>query len=130
MLLVETEVKMSAIHGLGCFAREKIKKGQTVWKFDDRLDRKIPVSKLSELPESMQTFLRIYGYFENYDGEKMVVLCADNSRHMNHDENPNLAEGGQNCELNIAVRDIEIGEELTCNYTEFDMHASEKLSHG
>jgi len=27
----------------------------------------------------------------------------------------------------IAVRDIEVGEELTCNYFGFDLHAAEKL---
>jgi uncharacterized protein len=128
MLLVDTEVKESGIHGLGCFTKEKISKGSVVWKFDPSLDQRIPAENLSDFPGPVQKFLNTYGYFEIFNGKKMIVLCADNSRHMNHDDQPNLLEGGQNCELNIAARDIEIGEELTCNYKEFDLNAQEKLS--
>lgn len=46
---------------------------------------------------------------------------------MNHSSDPNLLEGGDNLELNVAARDIEVGEELTCNYYRFDLDVSEKL---
>jgi SET domain-containing protein len=42
---------------------------------------------------------------------------------MNHSEKPNLLD----LETNIAARDIQAGEELTCNYYLFDLDADRKL---
>lgn len=126
MLLVETFVKSSGIHGLGCFAGEKISRGQVVWVFDRRIDRRIPRSELPAFPAAIQNFLRMYGYVESHDGTEVIVLCGDNSRHMNHDADPNLLEDKKDGS-NVAARDIEVGEELTCNYLDFDGDAHGKL---
>jgi SET domain-containing protein len=123
MLLIKTIVKQSPIHGLGCFTEEKIENGQVIWEYDDRIDRRIPVSTLSEFPEPIQEFLKMYGYTEMYEGEKVVVLCGDHSRHFNHSDDPNLMDTPQKT---TAIRDIEVGEELTCNYFSFDLDADVK----
>ena len=47
---------------------------------------------------------------------------------MNHSDKPNVIEGDPDREENIAARDIEAGEELTCNYHAFDLDAVRKLS--
>lgn len=125
MLIVKTNLKYSEIHGLGCFAGEDIKKGQTVWRFDEGIDLVFKESDLSKFPVSFVEFLKMYAYSPLADSEKSYVLCADNARHMNHDENPNLDETPDG--LNVALRDIKAGEELTCNYNQFDKEAGYKL---
>lgn len=127
MLLISASIKPSSIHGFGCFTNERIHKGQVVWVFDESIDIRIPVSGLASLPRPAQEFLGTYGYAEMHQGQKVIVLCGDHSKHMNHSSDPNLLEGGDNLELNVAARDIEAGEELTCNYYNFDLDAGEKL---
>lgn len=127
MLLIKTSLRQSPIHGFGCFAEEKITAGQIVWVFDNRVDVRLPLCELEHLPEPAQLFYRIYGYSEMHEGQQVVVLCGDHAKHMNHSEEPNLTEGGKQGELNIALRDIEPGEELTCNYYNFDLLVKEKL---
>lgn len=125
MLIVKTILKYSEIHGLGCFAGEDIKKGQIVWRFDEGIDLIFKESDLKNFPVSFVEFLKMYAYSPLVNTEKTYVLCADNARHMNHDENPNLDETPDG--LNVALRDIKAGEELTCNYNQFDKDAAYKL---
>ncbi len=125
MLTVKTYLKYSEIHGLGCFAGEDIKKGQTVWRLDPGIDLVFTEEELKKLPDSFSEFLKVYAYSPLNDTEKKYILCADHARHMNHDENPNLLETPDG--LNVALRDIKAGEELTCDYTQFDKDASYKL---
>ena len=126
MLIVKTHLKYSEIHGLGCFAGEYIKKGQTVWRFDSGIDLVFTEEQLKKLPSPFTDFLKVYAYSPLNEAEKKYILCADHARHMNHDKNPNLLETPEG--LNVALRDINSGEELTCDYTQFDRDASYKLS--
>lgn len=129
MLMVRTSVRYSPIHGLGCFAEEDIKKGQEVWRLDPTLDITIDADKISDFPAAVQDFLMMYCYSEMRAHKKVYILCGDSARHMNHSESPNLLEGRNGEEsTNIAGRDIKQGEELTCNYIDFDGDAKNKLS--
>jgi SET domain-containing protein len=125
MLLFKTFLKQSGIHGLGCFAGENIKKGQTVWRFDPGIDLIFTEEDLKNLPNSFTEFLKIYGYSPLESTPKTYILCIDHARHMNHSEKPNLLETPEG--LNVAMRDIQVGEELTCDYTQFDLEADLKL---
>ena len=125
MLLVSANVRPSPIHGLGCFTNERIAKGQVVWQFDPRLDLQIAASDLTVLPPPVQEFLRMYAYLEVCDGQPVYTLCGDHARHMNHAEAANLLS--VNSQTDTALRDIEAGEELTCNYHEFDLDGAQKL---
>ncbi len=127
MLLVRTYVGPSPIHGTGCFAAERIKKGQVVWVLDKRIDGVIPVADLPQFPAPTQEFLLMYGYQTMHDDEKIIVLCGDHAKHMNHSEDPNLIEIADPDGADIAARDIELGEELTCNYYDFDLDGPRKL---
>lgn len=129
MLLVKSFLKFSDIHGVGCFAAEDIKAGQVVWKFDPILDVELDAEKISEFPESVQSFLFMYAYGQQTGTKKTFILCGDHARHMNHSDNPNLIEAGDGNAFNIAARDIKAGEELTCDYNAFDTDASFKLQH-
>ncbi|MFH1085872.1 MAG: SET domain-containing protein [Chloroflexota bacterium] len=89
MLLVSTTLKPGGIQGLGCFTTEAIKKGQAIWVLDERMDLVMPESELSDLPLAVQGFLRIYSYTCMLGGERVMVLCGDHSKHMNHSDDPN-----------------------------------------
>ncbi len=127
MLLVSASLKPSPIHGLGCFTNERIAKGQPVWVLDRRIDIVMPVSELDSLPKAIQDYYNMYGYVTVLDGQKVVIMSGDHSKHMNHSSNPNVVEYPGIPELEIAARDIEAGEELTCNYYTFDLEARLKL---
>jgi len=45
-----------------------------------------------------------------------MAVCADDARFMNHSENPSCLDEG---ETTSAKRDIQAGEELTCDYRTF-----------
>jgi SET domain-containing protein len=124
MLVVKTFLKYSSIHGLGCFAGEDIKKGQLVWRFDSGIDLTFGPDELKNLPMPFQEFLKIYAYSPARE-PKSFILCVDHARHMNHSEKPSLLETIEG--HNIAARDISCGEELTCNYHDFDSDAETKL---
>lgn len=121
MLRVHTELRLSPIHGLGCFAAQDIARGEVVWRFDEGLDVVVETSALDSLPIAAREFLSTYGYL--LDGA--VVLCGDHARHMNHSADPNVIELADGS--NVAARDIAAGEELTCDYFDFDALAGAKL---
>jgi uncharacterized protein len=126
MFLVRTTLGPSSIHGIGAFAGEPVRKGQVVWQFDPRVDLRFPASELHAFPPAMQEHLRIRCYVEMYQGQKVMVLCADNSQYVNHSSDPNLVDSEDGL-VEVAARDIAAGEELTCNYYASDLAVYEKL---
>jgi hypothetical protein len=96
--------------GYGVFATRFIPKGTITWVFDD-LDQIIPSSNLAGMQPLLQDVLDKYSY-QNGQGER--VLCWDHARFVNHSCHPtSLAPG---FDLEIAVRDIAEGEEITDDY--------------
>jgi SET domain-containing protein len=128
MLLVQTELRASPLHGVGCFTLEPISAGQLVWVQDKRIDLVFRLSELLDFPSATRDFIRSHGYRELLEGEEVIVLCGDNAKYMNHTTSPNLIEGSaMNTITNVAAFDIGTGEELTCNYYDFDLDAEIKL---
>ena len=121
MLLVNVSVKPSPIHGLGCFANEPIARGQIVWTYDERIDRRIPAEQVPELPRLTQDFLKVYGYAEMINGRKLITVCGDNARFINHSSEPNISANEPGTGNDVAARDIAAGEELTEDYYRFDV---------
>jgi len=117
VLLVKTVVKESAIHGLGLFADEFIPRGTPVWQLDPLLDRVIPLSELDRLPDHVRLFVEVYS--EYFPDLGMLVLSGDNDRFTNHAADPNTVVVLPNAPdaRVLAARDIEVGEEITCDYT-------------
>ena len=126
MFIVRTSLHSSAIHGIGVFADEPIKKGQIVWQFDPRMDILIPLEEKQRFPPAVQDYLSMLTYIEETSGRKMMVLCADYARHVNHSDDPNLLDTPDGLR-EYAARDIAAGEELTCNYFISDLEAARKL---
>lgn len=128
MLLIRTELRASPLHGVGCFTLESIKANQPVWIYDERIDLRFRANDLDDFPKVIQEFLLMHGYKEIHDGVEVIVLCGDNSKYMNHSLSPNLIEGSEDHTfINVAAFDIDPGEELTCNYFDFDLDAGRKL---
>lgn len=121
MLLVKTKIGQSKIHGIGLFADQFIKKGTMIWKFQPGFDLKIDKDELSKLSEPAREQFLKYAYLDF--ATHKYILCFDDSRFFNHSEDPNsldVVSEDYECSIDVAGRDIEIGEELTCNYLDFD----------
>ncbi len=126
MFVVKTKLFHSPIHGTGVIAAEPIKSGQVVWQFDSRVDLVIPEDERMNFSPAFQDYLKIYTYIEVMNGRRMMILCADHAKHVNHSDDPNLLDTPDGTQ-EVAARDIAEGEELTCNYFASDLEAAAKL---
>lgn len=122
MLLVPTYLDKSPINGIGLFALTFIPKRTVIWEYTNFLDRTYSKYVVENMPESnLKNFVKKYCYLD--DGSWPVyVLCVDDARFMNHSIDPNTSNGEG--WTTVANRDIQIGEEITCNYYEIDDAAS------
>lgn len=114
MLMVETELRQSEIHGTGVFLKEPVRKGDLIWRFDSRIDRVYSEEELAGLPERMQNFLRTYSTW--HEATQLWILCGDNGRHFNHSDTPNTLSLGAGFGDDLAAEDLPAGVELTTNY--------------
>jgi SET domain-containing protein len=115
MFLVRTKLMMSDIHGLGVFAAEFIPKGTRVWEYREGFDHRVSAEFVGELPEPAQSTLRHYSAL--WGGG--YVISADDARFLNHSDTPNLQTFAAP-DVDVALRDIQAGEELLEDYREFD----------
>jgi SET domain-containing protein len=120
MLIVKTSVRLSAIHGLGLFAAESIKKGQAIWVFDPLVDGTVFEREFSKFTESRKATVSHFG-FKNSRGD--WVIRGDGSLFINHSDEPNMAEISHDEEfpnsrepVMRATRNISVGDELTLSY--------------
>ena len=128
MLLVRTKLGQSRIHGIGLFADQFISKGTSVWEPTPGFDLYFSKRDLDNLPKITKNYLAVYSYLDIHINK--YVLNFDNTRFMNHSDDPNIISTypiGNREGISIALRDIKRGEELTCNYKEFDKNYAEKL---
>jgi SET domain-containing protein len=114
MLMVETELGLSEIHGIGVFLKEPVRSGQLIWRFDSRIDRVFSGAELLEMPDALQSFLKTYS--THHAGLDRWVLCGDNGRHFNHSDKPNTRSLGIAFGDDVAAEDLPAGTELTSDY--------------
>ena len=96
--------------GYGVVATEFIPKGTITWVLD-KLDREFSPVEISQMDGPYQEILSKYCYRNNHGN---FVLCWDNGRYVNHSFNSSCLATAYNLEL--AIRDIQAGEELTDDY--------------
>ncbi len=117
MLLVETYVAPSAIHGQGLFAAKPIKAGEVVWRFDRSCEVTFTSEQVNKLAPMFRKFVLVYSFFD--ESRHMLVLSIDNARFFNHSTHPNVeAKSGR--DFDVALRDISAGEEMTEDFRRFD----------
>jgi uncharacterized protein len=115
MFRVPTYVSRSSIHGYGVFAAARIPRGTVVWEFDPEADWALTEAEMSAFPARLREQMEAWTYLSE-DG--MYILCSDGAKFMNHSFEPNCDDEGP--KYTVAARDIEVGEELTCDYRAFD----------
>jgi SET domain-containing protein len=117
MMLVATSVRASAIEGVGVFAVDFIPAGTPIWALDERFDQVFTEEEVASFPKNVQDYFARYGY-PHMERDGFVVLALDNGRFMNHSLQPNT--DFTRPDVGYAIADIPAGEELICNYFEFD----------
>ena len=117
MMLFRTFLAPSEIQGLGVFAGEFIPCGSQMWVLNPTFDILVQASELAMLPAHMHDFVTRYSY-PHLDMPGVRVLDCDDGKFMNHSERPNT----DFCvfDRGYALTDIAAGDEITCNYYEFD----------
>jgi hypothetical protein len=126
MMLVPTFVAASPIHGVGIFIVNAAHRGQTLWEFTPGFDQSYTPAQFDRLPTPAKDYLHKYAFL---DRSGIWIFSGDHDRYVNHSLTPSLAEDGKPHPVTmslIATRDIAAGEELTQNYTEWDLAAREK----
>ncbi len=114
MMLVETELRPSPIHGIGVFLLQPVSKGDLIWRFDARIDRVYTEAEIAGLPEHMQRFLRTYSTW--HQATELWVFCGDNGRHFNHSDQPTTVSNAIAFGEDRAAADLPAGTELTSDY--------------
>ena len=118
MLRVPTYVASSDIAGMGLFAGVDLPAGTIVWEFDDRVDWRISREEFESFPDPYRSRMGHYVYL---DESGIYILCGDNAKFMNHTDDPNCDD--PDGKYTITRRDIRADEELTCDYTQFDLES-------
>lgn len=116
MLRVKTTIGLSRLHGVGLFADQFIKRGTTTWQYDKGLDPDFSFEDFDQLTKGHKSIFEKYGY-RDFDLNRFIV-CIDDQRFINHSsKNFNILSSPNK---DIAARDIEKGEELLCNYNDYE----------
>ena len=111
MIHPDTELKfISKEVGYGVVATKLIPAGTITWGLD-KLDREFSPIEFQSMDPIYQEILDTYT-FRNNKGN--LVLCWDNGRFVNHSFNSNCLTTAYDFE--IAIRDIQPGEQLTDDY--------------
>ena len=111
MIYPKTELKfINNEVGYGVVATEFIPAGTITWALD-KLDREFSPTEFQAMEPIYQNILDFYT-FRNRHGS--FVLCWDNGRYVNHSFNSNCLTTAYDFE--IAIRDIQVGEQLTDDY--------------
>ncbi len=108
---------ISAEIGHGVRATKRIPRGTLTW-VRCALDRVVTREDAAALGEIYRPILDRFSYVDHLGRQ---ILCWDAGRHINHHCDANSR--GLGLDVQVAVRDIEAGEELTCDYGECNLEA-------
>jgi hypothetical protein len=101
--------------GYGVFATQVIPRGTIVW-VRDALDQAIAPARVPQMPQIVQDMVAKYAYT---DQRGDLLLCWDHGRYVNHSCAATCMSPGW--EFEVAVRDLEPGDELTDEYATFSL---------
>ena len=111
MMHPDTELQfINEVVGYGVVAKKFIPRGTITWVQDD-LDRVLSPKEVEKMHPKVQEQVDKYS-FRNNKGE--LVLCWDLAKYVNHSFNANCLSSAYDFE--VAVRDIQPGEQLTDDY--------------
>jgi hypothetical protein len=111
MIHPDTELRfISPEVGSGVFATKLIPRGTVVWVLC-RLDKVMTPAEVEAMPPAYQPLFERFSYV---DGDGNYILCWDFGRNVNHSCDPTMV--GVGTDIEMAARDIQPGEEITCEY--------------
>lgn len=123
MIHPDTELRpVSPTIGLGVFATRRLPRGTITW-VGDALDRRMSAEAAAALPPLLAAQLERYTW-RAADGD--LVLAWDLARFVNHCCAPNCLTTRFGFE--IAVRDIEAGDELSNDYADLGLAPDERFA--
>ena len=117
---VKTYIDRSEIEGIGMFAAEFIAKDTLIWKFSG-LDQKLTKEQVDDMRLTeleMSYFLR---YEFGVDSDEFY-FCCDDAKYCNH----SILSNSYGYPEQYASIDIQIGEEITCDYRLINKDFDEK----
>ena len=101
--------------GLGVFATKFIPKGTLIWTMC-AFDRHFTPAEVAALPATHQKLMQHYAYEDVFGS---LVLCWDGGRYVNHSCKPVMLPVDSG--LEVCIRDVAPGEEITCDYSEINL---------
>lgn len=134
MMIIKTFLDRDEFGGRGVFAAEPVRKGQIVWRYSEATTRIITIDEYKKILATggkIADTLKKYCYpcLMQFNGlhQRVLMHDLDNGSYMNHCDIPNTGmitdpshpNYADRDNLNVALRDIEAGEEITYDYFEF-----------
>ena len=124
MYLIPVEIRESTIDGKGVFALSRVPKNTIVWKFYSRHDKALSRDAFNAFDEEKKQELKRVAYLSRTSNRYIYPPENDPTNFTNHSKNNNLSSV-YNKSISeepyfVANRDIEVGEEITNDYSEFD----------
>ena len=104
--------------GISLFAKRKFKKGEILW-VADTTDSIMSFETFLKLSKKHQRQLAHFCYLDSH--HKIISPC-DNGKYVNHSCSPNCTYLMEFDNISIAIKDIEVGEEITENYCCYYKH--------
>ena len=128
MLLVKTKVLPSPIHWLWLFADQYIPVWTEIWRFTPWFDIKFTKVEVENLPLLLQEYINTYARLSKKSWK--YCFSSDNGKYFNHSSvNNNVLSAYYDTEEEVvtkAIKDIQMGEEITDNYWSFEQWFDEK----
>ncbi len=122
MVHPDTEIRLiDPKIGYGIFATKRIPEGTIVY-VRDKLEIQISEEEFENYNEIYKNLIRKYSYI---DKNGYRILSWDLAKYVNHCCDPNTVITGYGFE--IAIRDIEPGEEITDEYAFFNLDKEEEV---
>ncbi len=118
MILVKTRVGQSRKHGLGLFADQLIPRGTSTWEYVPWFDISYTEDDLKKMSEPAREAILWYAYFDPKIDK--YILPSDDQRFINHSASIEDITIESTPDRDVAIRDIQPGEELLCDYNKFD----------
>ncbi len=116
---VAYKLKESPLHGIGLFADQDIVKGTLIFTASPLLDVNLTPEQFDSLDAKEKEEVRWWGFFDQ--PTQMWHVDFDVAHFVNHSYEPTTSQdAGHTTAYLIALRDIQVGEELTQNYLEFE----------
>jgi hypothetical protein len=111
MMLVPTYVAHSKIQGLGLFATKKIYRNTPMQMDNPIFDIILTPPQVAALIPIARDHIARYAWT---DDAGLKHIGVDNDKYVNHADDPNMGvPEGETSEVCVALRDIEVGEEIT-----------------